>query len=379
MHFRELFKNKIVLYGSIGAVVLILLLLIIFNPFRGNSGSPDDRTLNEEFNLLTTDNLGKAIEIQALLSRQGIEAKRREDGSKSKLYLEKGTKFKQRDEALLAVVQSGLMDEHTGLEIFDKGDFTSTKDDKRIRLARAINGELARLIRKIPPIENAEVFVSIPEPTIFTSMKKPTTATVQLSIPSGDRLDKEKIRAITNLLLGSVQGLEASNISITDTNGNVYSSIISAEDNMMDAVEENDQYMKSKVMVSARSSAWKRQLCRDSKYIFKTNSCRNQRIHYTTQDKNLFSMLRNFLKILVIKPATKEKGFQRSALIYQAAWDKVQILLQTEITQDQQKNFSMESAKLKYQKKKDRAVLRKYQLRLLSIRVHFLRERLYSN
>lgn len=70
------------------------------------------------------------------------------DGTKSKIYLAEYTPS-QRDRALLTIVKSGLVDQNVGLEIFDKGDFTSTKEDKRIRLARAINGELARLIRKM--------------------------------------------------------------------------------------------------------------------------------------------------------------------------------------------------------------------------------------
>ena len=139
------------------------------------------------------------------------------------------------------------MDEHKGLELFDKGDFTATKDDKKIRLVRAINGELSRLIRKIPPIENAQVFVSIPEQTFFAQNQKPITATVQLTMPSGERLDNMKIKAISNLLLGAVHGLQADNISITDTNGNVYNSIIGASDDAIAKIEENDKYMQAKV------------------------------------------------------------------------------------------------------------------------------------
>ena len=56
-----------------------------------------------------------------------------------------------------------------------------------------------------------------------------------------------KIKAITNLLLGAVQGLEPNNISITDTNGTVYNSIIGASDDALSKIEENDKYMQSKV------------------------------------------------------------------------------------------------------------------------------------
>lgn len=252
MDFEKLLENKPLLYGIIGIIVVVFAIFITVGIVSAtkNAGGPNgavkEKVIKEELNLLTTDNLGKAIEIQALLAREGINAERKLDGTKSTIYLKEYTQS-QRDMALLAIVKSGLMDQNVGLEIFDKGDFTSTKEDKRIRLSRAINGELARLIRKIDPIENASVFISIPEQAMFTSMQKPVTATVQITIPNGDKLDSIKIKAITNLLLGSVTGLTADNISITDTNGNVYSSIISGEDQMTERAEENDKYMQKKV------------------------------------------------------------------------------------------------------------------------------------
>ena len=252
MDFNKILANKPLLYGIIGAVVLVLTLALtigIVSSANSNSGGAkpvEEKVIKEDLDLLTTDNLGKAIEIQALLAREGINAKRKIDGTKSTIYLDNYTQT-QRDRALLAIVKSGLMDQNVGLEIFDKGDFTSTKEDKRIRLSRAINGELSRLIRKIPPIENASVFISIPEQTMFANMQKPITATVQITIPSGTKLDHIKVKAISNLLLGSVAGLTADNISITDTNGNVYTSIMNAEDEMLERLEENDKYMQQKV------------------------------------------------------------------------------------------------------------------------------------
>lgn len=247
MDFRALLQNRNVLIGIIAAAVLIIVMAIAIPAMSGGGTKiTKEPVINKPLDLLTTTNLGKAIEIQALLAREGISAERRDEGSKCTIFLTTYTQT-QRDRALLAIVKSGLMDEHVGLEVFDKGDFTSTKQDKKIRLARAINGELARLIRRIPPIENASVFVSIPDPTLFTSMQKPTTATVQLTVPSGVKLENDKIKAIQNLLLGSVQDLKTENISITDTNGNVYNSMIGVQDRMQDMTEENDRYMKEKI------------------------------------------------------------------------------------------------------------------------------------
>lgn len=261
MNIQEITENKPLLYGIIGGTVLVLALVVTLAVVGGSKSSKGGteitgEPIQEDVNLLTTDNLGKAIEIQALLTKYDIAVSRKLDGTKSILYLKKGdckTGRKacyttDRDTALMKIVESGLMDQNVGLEIFDKGDFTSTKEDKKIRLSRAINGELARLIRRIEGVDNASVFISIPETTIFTSMQKPVTATVQITLDAdASKLDQLKVKAITNLLLGSVNGLTAENIAITDTNGNTYHSIMNAEDEMLRRIEENDKYMTTKV------------------------------------------------------------------------------------------------------------------------------------
>lgn len=259
--FKKLLENKPLLYTICASAGIVLVMFIIMISIVVSTSSKPvtadgvtDKQLkeaqkvikNDPVTLFTTDNAGKALEVQALLAREQIVATKVDSGSKTSIVLKEYT-ADQRDRALLAIVKSGLLDEHTGLEIFDKGDFTATKDDKKIRLVRAINGELARLIRKIPPIENAQVFVSIPEQTFFSQDQKPITATVQITMPSGERLDNMKVKAISNLLLGAVHGLESENISITDTNGTVYNSIIGASDDAIAKIEENDKYMQSKV------------------------------------------------------------------------------------------------------------------------------------
>ena len=266
MDFSKILENKNLLYGIIGGVVILLVLIIVISVVAVNAGGGGSNkenvvgqeTLENDVDLLTTESIGKALEIQALLAKQGIIVKRVAEGSKSKLVLEKkkcSTLSKKctitdRDQAIITIVQSGLVDQNVGLEIFDKGDFTSTKEDKRIRLARAMNGELARLIKQIKPIQNATVFISIPDNSSYFGEEKPKTATVQLVMPAGkdyEKLDQFKVKAITNLLMGSISDLKAENIAITDTNGNVYHSIMDAEDEMLQKLEENDKYMQQKI------------------------------------------------------------------------------------------------------------------------------------
>lgn len=246
---QNLLQNRV----ALAIIIAVIVALVGFGIFYAKIGkvkvAPSENKLGKAVELLSTDDTGKALEIQALMARQGIEVTRLQEGPKSVLSLPPEATSSDRDRAYIAIVQSGLMDKNIGLEIFDKGDFTSSKEDKRIRLARAINGELARLIKRIPPVIDASVFIAIPEPTVFTAFKKPITATVQVTLPLGDKLDSDKERAIINLLIGSIQGLDAKHISLSDTNGNVYNSLIDPSDDMMSLLEENDQYMKKKVMV----------------------------------------------------------------------------------------------------------------------------------
>jgi len=261
MDFKQILENKILVASIAGGILLLLVVFIICGTIAATSKADkkgvdvSNEPLKEDVDLLTTDNMGKALEIQALLAKNNIVASRVVDGTKSVLKLKKGDctpglrkcTTEQRDRAIMVIVESGLYDQNVGLEIFDKGDFTSTKEDKKIRLVRAMNGELARLIKRIDGIEDASVFISIPEQSMFSANQKPVTATVQLTVAVGQTLNMSTIKAVSNLLLGSVSGLSASNISITDTNGHVYNSLVDAQSEMLERLQQNDKYMQEKV------------------------------------------------------------------------------------------------------------------------------------
>ena len=261
MDFKQILENKILVASIAGGIILLLVVFIICGTIAASNKADKNgvdvsrEPLKEDVDLLTTDNMGKALEIQALLAKNNIVASRVVDGTKSVLRLKKGDctpgmkkcTTEQRDRAIMVIVESGLYDQNVGLEIFDKGDFTSTKEDKKIRLVRAMNGELARLIKRIDGIEDASVFISIPEQSMFSANQKPVTATVQLTVAVGQTLNMSTIKAVSNLLLGSVSGLTASNISITDTNGHVYNSLVDAQSEMLERIQQNDKYMQEKV------------------------------------------------------------------------------------------------------------------------------------
>ena len=136
MDFNKLLENKTLLAAVIGGVVLLLAIFIICGTVASTSKSNNEQIdvsnepLKEDVDLLTTDNMGKALEIQALLAKHGIVVSRAVDGTKSVLKLKAkncstaGGKCttEKRDMAIMLIVESGLYDQNVGLEVFAKGD-----------------------------------------------------------------------------------------------------------------------------------------------------------------------------------------------------------------------------------------------------------------
>lgn len=252
---QQFLQNRQLLLIAGGVLVLLIVLVVALFVFGGKKKTEADirneemrKPLKEEqLVLATTDNAGKAIEIQALLARQGIASDRSQEGQNIQVRLMEGATLETRDQALITLVQSGLMDNNVGLEAFDKSDMTASREDKKIKLLRAQQGELSRLIRKIHPIQDAYVQLSMGQQSIFKQDERPMSASVQVVLPPNERLTHDKVRAIINLMVGAVQGLTANHVALSDTNGNTYNSVLDAVTDHVTMLEEQDAYMKSKV------------------------------------------------------------------------------------------------------------------------------------
>lgn len=241
-----------------GAIALVLVIGIIWGLVAalgpkqegGENGDPKANEVvpKEMRKIADVSSPGQGLEIQALLAHHGIRSKMGAgEGGKIPIELMDDAKQRERDLAIVTLVQSGLMDKNVGLEAFEKGDLTASREEKRIKLIRSQQGELARLIRKIKPIQDANVNISIPEQTLFRSEEKPMSASVQVSLLTGQKLTRDQVRAISNLMVGSIQGLDAGKVAISDTNGNTYNSVLDTGDEIGRKLEEQDEYMRQKV------------------------------------------------------------------------------------------------------------------------------------
>lgn len=110
-----------------------------------------------------------------------------------------------------------------GFEVFDRTSFGMTDQQQKIQYQRALQGELARTISSVAGVESARVHLVIPTPDLFSDndAQKEATATIVLKLKEGAKLDQTGVRSISHLVAGAVEGLAETNISITDTNGNI--------------------------------------------------------------------------------------------------------------------------------------------------------------
>lgn len=126
------------------------------------------------------------------------------------------------DEQRLAFAAQGLPRTGSiGWEIFDKTQLGLTDFVQNINYRRALEGEIARTIAGLAPVENARVLISIPKPSLFTDKEQPPTASVVLKMRAGQDLDRKSVKGISQLIASSVEGLKPANVTILDAEGRV--------------------------------------------------------------------------------------------------------------------------------------------------------------
>lgn len=116
-------------------------------------------------------------------------------------------------------------------DLFDIERWTQTDFERNINFRRALTRQIEQHIEALDDIDAANVTLVIPEVQLFVEDQNPTTASVILSIKPGSDLrgSTAKIEGIQKLVQFAIEGLQAENITITDTNGVVLNDFAGAD------------------------------------------------------------------------------------------------------------------------------------------------------
>ncbi len=109
-----------------------------------------------------------------------------------------------------------------GYEIFDKTDTLGvTNFVQKIKLVRALEGELARTIRSIDKVKSARVHLVMPRRELFSRERQKPSASVILKMETSARPTREQVVAIQHLVAAAVPGLLPNRISVVDSKGSL--------------------------------------------------------------------------------------------------------------------------------------------------------------
>ncbi|MEL4869203.1 flagellar basal-body MS-ring/collar protein FliF [Pantoea agglomerans] len=128
----------------------------------------------------------------------------------------------QVHEVRMKLAQQGLpKGGSVGFELLDQEKFGISQFTEQVNYQRALEGELARTIENLGPIQSARVHLATPKPSMFVREQKKPTASVTVNLLQGRTLDDAQVVAITHLISSAVTGLAAESVTIVDQRGNL--------------------------------------------------------------------------------------------------------------------------------------------------------------
>jgi flagellar M-ring protein FliF len=125
----------------------------------------------------------------------------------------------------VAMAGKGLADgsDSNGYSVLDSQGMTATDLQQNIAYQRALEAELNRTLQAITGVSTAIVHIAIPKKDVFSTETDHPTASVLLALKAGTALGRAQIRSVMHLVAGSVPGLDPSDVTVTDADGNMLS------------------------------------------------------------------------------------------------------------------------------------------------------------
>lgn len=112
----------------------------------------------------------------------------------------------------------------SGFELFDKkAEFGISDFAQQVNYQRAMQGELARTIEVLPLVSSARVHIVLARESAFADRKREASASVMLKLSGSQKLSRQNVYAIQNLVAASVPGLDPAAVTVVDAAGNLLS------------------------------------------------------------------------------------------------------------------------------------------------------------
>ncbi|QKG28573.1 MULTISPECIES: flagellar basal-body MS-ring/collar protein FliF [unclassified Campylobacter] len=217
MDFKTAFQQIGHIYQSLSirqrivaasSVVLVVGFLVFLSIYKSSQTNYDGYSV-----LFESVNPSDSALIIQQLEKDGVKYKIYNEGT---ILVPNQDVYKER----ISIASLGILkDNKVGFEIFDKQEFGATDSEQKVKFQRALEGELARTIESLAPIEKAMVRIAIPKETLFTERTTPPSASIVLNLKTGNSLNLKQISGIKNLVSAAVANLSTQNVKIVNQDG----------------------------------------------------------------------------------------------------------------------------------------------------------------
>ena len=217
MDFKALFSQLVVLYSKLttnqrliigGAVAGIVAFLVFLIVYTSKGASRDGYQVL--FDSLTSADAARVVEQ---LEKDNVPYRIPRDNV---IEVPADVVYKER----IAIASLGIpKDGRVGFELFDNQEFGATSFDQNIKFLRALEGELARTIDALAPVERSSVNLAIPKESLFVTQEVAPTASVVIQLQDGRALSMKQVSGIKNLVASAVPKLTPENVTLINDMG----------------------------------------------------------------------------------------------------------------------------------------------------------------
>lgn len=129
-------------------------------------------------------------------------------------------------------------------DVFNQSSWSDTDFERNVKLKNAFQKQLKNHILSLDDIANADVVITSPEKELFSSDQKPVTASVTVTFKPNSTMpeNRKQLKGLQDLILRSVVGLTAENLTLQDNYGNVLNDFESlAESDRLDNIQKESK------------------------------------------------------------------------------------------------------------------------------------------
>jgi len=140
-----------------------------------------------------------------------------------------------------------------GFEMMDSPKLGMTQFQEQLAFQRGLEGELARTIMSLSPVESARVHLAIPKPSVFIRDKQTPSASVLVNMHPGRALDSGQVQSIVHLVSSSVPELSPNSVTVVDQSGNLFTAksdgqaLRGLDSNQLEYIREIESYYAGRI------------------------------------------------------------------------------------------------------------------------------------